>query len=175
MKKRTQQMLLSVVLLLFVGCALLYQAGFRLNTGISYPTGVYRLTGATPAYHKGELVLFCPPDNAAMRLALQRNYIKPGTCQGGFTPVIKKIMATGGDTVSFDNVVRINARPVPSAVVLVMDSKGRRLPHTGVVTLHDDQYLMLSDHRPVVSFDSRYYGPVDGQKVIGHIHPILTW
>lgn len=174
MKKRTLT-LLSAVLLFFVGCALLYQAGFRLNTGISYPTGVYRLTDATPVYHRGELVLFCPPDNAAMQVALERRYINPGRCPGGFTPVIKKIMATGGDTVSFDNVVRINARPVPSAVVLVMDSKGRPLPHRNPVALHDDQYLMLSDHRPEVSFDSRYYGPVDGQKVIGHIHPTFTW
>lgn len=174
MKTRTLT-LLSVVLLFSAGCVLLYQAGFRLNTGISYPGGLYRLTDATPAYHKGELVLFCPPDNAAMRVALERRYINPGRCPGGFTPVIKKVMTTGGDRVTFDNVVRINTRPVPSAVVLVMDSKGRRLPHMGPVTLHDDQYLMLSDHRPVVSFDSRYYGPVDGQKVIGHIHPVFTW
>ncbi|WP_273693097.1 S26 family signal peptidase [Vibrio parahaemolyticus] len=48
-------------------------------------------------------------------MALERNYIKMGLCPGGFTPVIKKIMAMEGDRVSFeDQVVHINGLEVPS-------------------------------------------------------------
>lgn len=161
--------------LLVAVSAVCYLYGYRFNTGISYPSGLYQLTRSTAAYHKGELVLFCPPDNTTLQLALQRDYIKPGTCQGGFTPVIKKVAAMAGDTVTFDSVVRINAQQVPSAVVMATDSRGRTLPHPLPVTLSDGQYLMMSDHRPVISFDSRYYGPVPAAKMIGHIHPVQTW
>ena len=174
-KTLTLTLLSTTGLLLVVVSVMCSQYGFRFNTSISYPTGLYRLTDASPAYRKGDLVLFCPPDNAVMQMALARDYIKPGTCQGGFTPVIKKVMATGGDVVTFDHQVSINARPVPQARMLPADGEGRPLPSPAPRQLAPDTYLMLSDHRPVVSFDSRYYGPVPAKNVIGHIHPVFTW
>jgi len=174
-KTFTLTLLSTIGLFLTVVSAMCYCYGFRFNTSISYPTGLYRLAGTSAIYRKGDLVLFCPPDNTIMQTALKRGYINPGTCQGGFTPVIKKIMATGGDVVAFDRQVSINAQPVPQARMLPTDSKDRPLPSPAPNQLAPDTYLMLSDHRPVVSFDSRYYGPVPAKNVIGHIHPVFTW
>jgi conjugative transfer signal peptidase TraF len=167
--------LLSGTALLFVIGGLMFHAGYRFNASISYPTGLYHLTEAPHEYHRGDLVLFCPPDNSVMQMALYRDYIKPGTCKGGFTPVIKKVMAVAGDTVSFGQQVRINNIPVPNARMLVSDIKGRSLPLPDTLTLAKGQFFMMSDHRPAISFDSRYYGPVQFHNLIGHIKPVFTW
>ncbi|AWG82268.1 conjugative transfer signal peptidase TraF [Vibrio parahaemolyticus] len=156
--------------------ALFYANGYRWNVSHSYPTGIYKLTNEHDAYHRGELVLFCPPDNDAMHMALQRDYIKMGLCQGGFTPVIKKIMAMENDRVSFeDRVVHINAQIVPSAMVLKEDSQGRSMPQLAPFTLQKNEFFMMSDHRPIDSFDSRYYGVVSLDHLLGHIEPVWVW
>ncbi|XUA21512.1 conjugative transfer signal peptidase TraF (plasmid) [Citrobacter sp. OP27] len=167
--------LLSSTTLLLAIAGVFYLNGYRINTSISYPTGLYRLVNDPAVYHKTDLVLFCPPDNDAMQLALYRDYIKPGLCTGGFTPVIKKVMATAGDTITFQGLVRIDGIAVPHARILKQDSKGRPLPVQSAITLAKNQYFMMSDHLPVVSFDSRYYGPVPAHNLIGHIKPVFTW
>lgn len=174
-QKKLSLMLLSIAGGLTVLCGAGYQAGFRFNTGISYPSGLYRLTPDVQQYRTGDLVLFCPPNNVVTRMALTRGYLKHGPCPGGFMSVIKKVMATGGDDVTFGRLVSINAIPVPGIRMQVADSQGRPLPLPPPLTLLPDTYFMLSDHRPVVSFDSRYYGPVPAKNVIGHIHPVFTW
>jgi conjugative transfer signal peptidase TraF len=174
MKTLHLKRLSGLLLVFFSVCCVLYQAGFRLNTGVSYPTGVYQLVDS-PAYDKGDLVLFCPPDNPVMAQALARDYIKPGLCKGGFTPVIKKIMAVAGDIVTTDGFVSINSVTVPDARILWADNEDRPLSSSGTITLTDGQYFMMSDHQPAISFDSRYYGPVQAQNLIGHIKPVMTW
>ncbi|EHH1077077.1 conjugative transfer signal peptidase TraF [Vibrio parahaemolyticus] len=156
--------------------ALLYANGYRWNVSNSYPTGLYRMTYDHLDYHRGDLVLFCPPDNKAMRMALHRDYIKMGLCRGGFTPAIKKIIAMEGDTVSFDNgMVHINGQAVTKASVLPADSQGRPLPKLDTLTLQHNEFFMMSDHRPTDSFDSRYYGAVPFHHIHGHIEPIWVW
>lgn len=173
-KTLTATLLGSTALLLAIA-GVFYLNGYRINTSISYPTGLYRLISGPATYHKGDLVLFCPPDNDVMQDALYRDYIKPGICPGGFTPVIKKIMATAGDTITFQDLVRIDGIAVPHARILKQDGKGRPLPAQSAITLAKNQYFMMSDHLPVVSFDSRYYGPVPAHNLIGHINPVFTW
>jgi len=156
--------------------ALLYANGYRWNVSHSYPTGLYRMTYDHQGYHRGDLVLFCPPDNDAMRMALHRDYIKMGLCRGGFTPAIKKIMAMENDRVSFENeIVHINAQIVPSTMVLKEDSQGRSMPQLAPFTLQKNEFFMMSDHRPIDSFDSRYYGVVSLDHLLGHIEPIWVW
>ncbi|MBD6945046.1 conjugative transfer signal peptidase TraF [Vibrio parahaemolyticus] len=156
--------------------ALFYANGYRWNVSHSYPTGIYKLTNEHDAYHRGDLVLFCPPDNKAMRMALHRDYIKMGLCRGGFTPAIKKIIAMEGDTVSFDSgMVHINGQAVTKASVLPTDSQGRAMPQLAPFTLQKNEFFMMSDHRPIDSFDSRYYGVVSLDHLLGHIEPVWVW
>ncbi len=156
--------------------ALFYAQGYRYNISYSYPTGIYKLTNEPSDYHRGELVLFCPPNNKAMQTALHRDYIKMGLCSGGFTPVIKKVMAMEGDTISFENqIVHINGQEVPSTMVLSDDSRQRPLPQLASFTLQANEFFMMSDHRPIDSFDSRYYGSVPHHNLLGHIEPVWVW
>ena len=151
-----------------------YLAGWRVNISNSYPPGLYRLTTDNAPLHTGDMVLFCPPDGPPMQLALSRDYIKPGTCKGGFSPVIKKIMAVAGDHISLDGKIRINGVSMPDYHVLKADSHHRPLPQLDSLTVPPDSVFLLSDHRPADSFDSRYYGSVPVSQVQGHIHPVLT-
>lgn len=175
LKRITLKWLSGLLLVAFSVCCISYQAGFRLNTGVSYPSGLYQLVNGKQDYRKGDLVLFCPPDNPMMAQALARDYIKPGLCRGGFTPVIKKIMAVAGDIVTTDGLVRINSVTVPHARILWADHEDRPLSSPGTLTLTEGQYFMMSDHQPAISFDSRYYGPVQAQNLIGYIKPVLIW
>ncbi len=155
---------------------LAFSLGYRYNVSDSYPTGLYKLMDARRDYQREDLVLFCPPNNNAMTLALARGYLHMGTCEGGFTPVIKKIMALEGDAVSFEHhLVHINGHSAPSATVLSEDSLGRPLPQLGPFTVQTNEYFMMSDHRPVDSFDSRYYGPITQSHLLGLIEPVFTW
>ncbi|HHC6670864.1 TPA: conjugative transfer signal peptidase TraF [Vibrio parahaemolyticus] len=149
--------------------ALLYAQGYRYNISYSYPTSIYKLTHDHMDYHRGELVLFCPPHNAAMQMALKRDYIKMGLCPSGLTPVIKKIMAMEGNRISFeDQVVHINGQKMPSAMVLSEDSQGRLLPQFA-------PFPLQPNHSPIDSFDSRYYGTVPFHHLLGHIEPVWVW
>ncbi|WP_436883138.1 conjugative transfer signal peptidase TraF [Enterobacter asburiae] len=171
-------MLTRIYLVLAALCATLlsvaYVAGLRVNISNSYPPGLYRLTTDATPFHTGSLVLFCPPDGPAMQLALSRDYIKPGTCRGGFSPVIKKIMAVTGDHIALNGIIRINSKSMPGYTVLKTDSHHRPLPQRDDLIVPPNSVFLLSDHRPADSFDSRYYGAVPVSQIQGHIHPILT-
>ncbi|HIF9287252.1 TPA: conjugative transfer signal peptidase TraF [Photobacterium damselae] len=146
--------------------------GYRWNESISYPPGIYRLTQTDKAYQKGDLVLFCPPNNAAIQMAKSRGYLKFGTCDGGVTPVMKRIVATSGDKISLDHIVKVNDHELPKTYILKEDGEHRSLPKLSNFTLQENQVFLISDHLPTVSFDSRYYGAVPTKNLIGHITPI---
>ncbi|NTZ47717.1 conjugative transfer signal peptidase TraF [Lelliottia aquatilis] len=166
---------LSFALLLFLFLlATLYANHYRFNVSNSYPPGLYQLLPPPEVYLKGDLVLFCPPEGPAMQLALSRDYIKPGLCRGGFTPVIKKVMATAGDRITLTDSIRINDAPMIGYRILKTDRHQRPLPRLDSLTVPPDSVFLLSDHRPADSFDSRYYGAVPVSQVKGLIRPVLT-
>lgn len=168
------RILLTLAVLCAVALPIAYASGWRVNVSNSYPPGLYRLIPDDMPLHTGDMVLFCPPDGPAMQLALSRDYIKPGTCRGGFSPVIKKIMAVAGDHISLDGKISINGVLMPDYHVLKADSHHRPLPRLDSLTVPPDSVFLLSDHRPADSFDSRYYGAVPVRQIQGRIHPVLT-
>lgn len=165
--------------LLIIGMTILlsgaaYNAGYRLNVSVSYPTGLYRLTDDTQEVRVGELVLFCPPNTPIVREAVKRGYFKTGRCTGGFQPVIKKVVALSGTHVSLRHEVTLGGVAISHATVKSHDSKNRSLPALKDFIIPDDHVFMLSDYAPTVSFDSRYYGSVPIDNIQGHIIPIWT-
>ncbi len=163
-----------ITLILFFSIFSLYLLGYRFNHSTSYPFGLYQLTGQQAHYKKGELILFCPPNRPILHTALERHYLNAGTCDGGFEPVIKKIFGVTGDKVSFKQTININNTPIPHTRRLQTDSKGRSLPQLSDFIISPHHLFVLSDHKPTISFDSRYYGEVSIHNVIGGIKPILT-
>jgi conjugative transfer signal peptidase TraF len=147
--------------------------GLRINTTPSEPLGLWRIIPLTRAARSGETVFVCPPDNAAMREARQREYLRPGLCPGGFAPLIKTVVAVAGQRVDVTDRVAIDGVPIPSSRIMEKDAQGRSLRHgqsgmvrTGEVYLHSGF---------IGSWDSRYFGPVPVSGVLGLAKEVLTY
>ncbi|EJL6404662.1 conjugative transfer signal peptidase TraF [Vibrio parahaemolyticus] len=160
----------TFVLLCAVG--VLYLTGIRYNHGGAYPAGFYQLQFQKTPYARGDLVLFCPPTHPAMTFALNKGYALSGKCPGGWAPAIQKIAALSGDRIAFEgDVISINGLTYPQ----IQRYYEEDLPRLASLTLRKEEYFMLSDHLPMQSFDSRYYGPVHARQILGHVRPLWTW
>jgi len=159
----------------FVVVTGLLAAGARINTTASYPVGVYWEVNSP--LEKGAMVIFCPPNTAIFDEAKARGYIGAGFCPGGYGLMIKKIMAVCADHVAVSTEgVYVNGELVSNSNPSNADKAGRPMPHCPAsdYTLSDGQVLLMSDHSPL-SFDARYFGPVDQSQIRGVIRPIITW
>ena len=152
-------------------------SGVRVNTTASVPKGLYRITGE--AARKGSLVLACPPPVAAVAAVAEgkrRGYIGSGFCPSGTVHVIKKIVGMPGDRVAITGQgVTVNGERVPGSAPRQADPSGRPMPFgPAEYTLGPSQVLLMSNYSPL-SFDGRYFGPVDGSSIVGVLRPLLTY
>lgn len=167
--------ILFVFAIFFSSLGFLRIEGFRMNITNSYPQGLYRITESP--IQKGSLVIFCPPKNDYSNLALNRGYFEAGFCPGGYSYMIKKIMAAKNDVVRFSNSgVFVNDALLPNSAPKTTDKSGRDLTISKEqkLIITDDSVLLMSDYSPD-SFDSRYFGLVDKSNIISSIRPIITW
>jgi conjugative transfer signal peptidase TraF len=149
-----------------------YALRLRLNLSPSLPLGLYRKVEEPIA--RRSLVLACPPEPAA-RLALLRGYLPAGACPGGTAPLGKIVLALEGDEIDLrGDGIAVNGRPVPRSRLATLDSRGRPLPRQvrRPARLRRGEIFLFSpfDDR---SFDSRYFGPVPQEAVLGVIAPVL--
>ncbi|MCG6461793.1 conjugative transfer signal peptidase TraF [Vibrio parahaemolyticus] len=165
----------AFTLLCLVGILFLNGIRYYPGGGRDYPSGIYQLMAKDSDYAHGNLVLFCPPNNFVMRLGLLRGYTSAGICDGGFMPEIRKIMALQGDYVTLDHEISINGHSLSQAAVKNEDAHHYALPHIHEFQLHESEYFMMLYDDSNDWFDSRYYGPVPSENIIGLIHPIWTW
>jgi conjugative transfer signal peptidase TraF len=149
-------------------------APLRINLSPSLPRGLYLLEPVRGVPFPGELVLACPPP-AAAAVALARRYLDPGPCPGGTKPLGKLVLAAGGDRVELSTAgIVVNRCALGSASSSTTDTHGRRLTRypAGVYRVGARELWLFSPHRR--SFDSRYFGPVSTQSVIGVLRPLLV-
>jgi conjugative transfer signal peptidase TraF len=157
---------LAPVLLLALTC--LHPLGARLNWDTdSQPKGLYwRLPGEP---HHGRLILVRLPAEIA-RFAAERGYRR-------HPELAKCVAALPGDTVEVTREgLRVNGRLLPGTAPLSRDSAGRplsRYPRGPHDTLPGWVWL-YSNHIPN-SWDSRYFGPVPLETVLGSLRPLITW
>ena len=74
---------------LAVGLALAHEAGLRLNTTRSIPSGLYLMSN--DPIERGASVLWCPPERSEFDLAKERGYIGAGFCPGEYGNMMKKV------------------------------------------------------------------------------------
>jgi conjugative transfer signal peptidase TraF len=149
-------------------------APLRINTSPSLPRGLYLLEPVRGAPYPGEIVLACPPP-AAAAVALARRYLDRGPCPGGTKPLGKLVLAAGGDRVELSAAgIALNRCSLGAAATPTIDTRGRRLPRypAGVYRVGAQELWLFSPHRR--SFDSRCFGPVSTQNVIGVLRPLLV-
>ena len=76
-------------------------AGLRINDTPSMPRGLWRVVATDSApLRDGAVVTICPPDTPPIRVGAGRGYLPPGSCPGGYEPLVKPIAATAGDCVT---------------------------------------------------------------------------
>ena len=164
----------GAVAMMGVLVAVAHQAGVVINTTTSLPLGLYRAIEAPVA--RGAYVKFCPPPSALFDEAARRGYLHAGFCPGGYGPLLKRVLAVPGDRVQVaGDGVRIDGRVVPLSAPMWADGGGRTLPrYVQDRVLNASELMLMSDVSPV-SFDARYFGPVDRAQVQTVIEPLFTW
>ena len=160
-----------------VGCVLVAGAanlaGVYINTTVSLPLGIYRTVEAPIA--PGAYVAFCPPETPVFKEAQRRGYLGGGFCPGGYLTMMKQVLAAKGDRVTVGpEGVRVNGQLALWTAQARADGGGRPLPRYVLDTTLDTG-LMLMGEASAVSFDSRYFGPVDRARVRAVIKPVFTW
>lgn len=127
---------------------------------------------------RGDYVSFCRP--------LPLGNIPRGSCPDGTAPLVKRVIAVAGDTVTWTPTeVRVEApsgwyqihemRHVHAGSDMPMD---QRYPHPGYggrSVLDEGQVVVQGDHSH--SVDSRYFGPIsDPARALPAMHiPALDW
>ena len=165
--------LTSMMFTAFTG--ILFIFGGRINTSFSIPVGLYWIT--KQSIQKETYVLFCPPQTPIFQEALTRGYIHSGFCPGGFGYMMKRVIATFGDTVSINSRgVWVNSHFVDHSVPHQKDEQERPLPglHLRQYKVKDSELLLMTDQSEL-SFDARYFGVLKKSQVKAVIKPVLTW
>ncbi|MDR1510440.1 MAG: S26 family signal peptidase [Synergistaceae bacterium] len=172
MKKKIYKLLILFSLLCAATSALLsfHNAGFRVNRSASLPGVLYR---ATPLYEnepvfRGDIVLIdlSKISNPVISRGVERGYVNMRE------PMLKRIGATPGDSVTLESDLLCVKGVVSRAVVAPFDSYGGPLSAWPTpITLKPGQYWLVSD--PERGFDSRYFGPVDRKAFTHRAKPVF--
>lgn len=143
----------------------------RLAMGDSLPKGFYWLQAGP--YSRDSIVLACLPDPVAS-LGRARGYLHRGSCDNGTRPVGKPIAAISGDFISLGpDEIRVNGVRIAGWTPSDRDSLGLPLVRVpdGVYEVASDEVWLISTHHPR-SWDSRYFGPVSVDDLVGRLQPI---
>lgn len=130
------------------------------NPSYSAQVGWYKLSTDQPIV-RGSKVAAYPPE-WARQLADMRGYLPYDY------PLIKSVVALSGDEVCYHKSL-VSVPKYPDIAVQVQDVLGRDMPFmSGCHVLSDGQYMLMS---PDVQsgFDSRYFGPVGVENIIGSV------
>jgi len=155
------KVILSASSLTLAALGLFWIFGLRINATASMPRGIYRLAPGAP--ERGDLVSVCLEDASFTSLALERGYLRPGSCPNGLEPLLKRIAGMPGDLLEIgQDGISINGRLWPQSRAVSRDGHGRPMPEAknfGSQTIPEGLALVLSDRHPG-GFDSRYFGLV---------------
>lgn len=159
---------------IFIVLALVFLFGMRFNSTDSYPIGFYWTTDKSEA--KGDLVMFCPPDNAVFKEAKKRGYITYGFCEGDYGELLKRLVAIEGDSITVsEEGVFVNEIKIANSKPFIRDSVQQQMPIYRVrdYVLRDGEVLLMSDHNKG-SFDARYFGVIKQASIKDVVTPLLT-
>ena len=117
---------------------------------------VDRLTPRFDPYHRGDIIVFTPPENAET--------------QGG-EPFIKRVIGVAGDEVELrEGLVYVNGVAIDEPYIFEEDGVPQEsLPAPGGAThwvVPVDELFVMGDHRQD-SADSRNFGPIEVSHVVG--------
>ncbi|RAX56453.1 hypothetical protein CCZ01_09455 [Helicobacter monodelphidis] len=146
-----------------------------INFTDSMPKGIYKLQKEN-SYNKGDIIVFCPDEREPFRIARERLYFGDyGRCKESI-PLIKRIIATQGDTITLKQEgVILNQHLLPHTQTKEKDSQGRELKQASFnnFKLGQNDFFVLNDHSN--SFDSRYFGVIHKEMIVAKAKLIIGW
>lgn len=153
--------LLWLLLLLVCSCFVLFQQGYRFNVTPSMPKGIYQLVPGNPGIDRGDLVSVCLAIEPFASLALDRGYLRSGSCPDGTEPLLKVVAGLPGDLLEVGpEGIRINSRMMPQSMIAATDSLDQPMPISTTLSpgrIPEGMVLILSREHPG-GFDGRYFG-----------------
>jgi len=130
------------------------------------PIGLYYLY-QTDTIKRGDIVYFPIPDQVKRLVVEERKWLAENSC------LMKRVVAVQDDFVCINgSTLRVRDVSVP---VSSTDSLGRPLPSISCCGLLKIGQLFVGDISNPKSFDSRYFGPIHIDRIIGVARPIWTF
>jgi conjugative transfer signal peptidase TraF len=146
----------------------------RINWTRSAPLGLYATSVGTPA-SSADLVVVCLQGTLAAR-GRASGYLTAGSCPNGTSPILKQVVATGGDEVELrSDSIAVNGRVIDRSQRLPVDSLNRplELVPLGRRVVRKGEIWVLGVQRER-SWDSRYFGPIPASSILAVARPLLT-
>lgn len=163
------------VLLFFICLKVIDWLGLRFNTSRSVDPGFYWVIDKP--VEKGDLVSFCLETNPLTQMAYQRGYVGFGNCPGQTERLLKIVYGAVGDSIELkSDGVAVNGILLPFSAALTQDGLERPLaPYSPKrLVLKSDELWVMTNRSPL-SFDSRYFGPIQSNQVSDVVLPLWTW
>lgn len=146
--------------------------GLRLNLTPSYPLGIWRNQPIDREAVIGDLVFICPPGTPAFVLGVERGYLPAGLCPSGTAPLIKTVVAVAGQVVEVEDTIAIDGIELQNSGVRSTDAQGRPLSVFAGGLVPPGSVFLHSDFGG--SYDSRYFGPLPADGILGLAAPVLV-
>ena len=144
------------------------------NTTSSFPLGFYKISKSNQ-YKKGVLVSFCAVPSKMIDKIIEQGYTQRNSLCPNQTPqLLKKILGLEGDIVEIQRTVSINNQSIKNSRIFKQDRSGNLLPIQPSQNIKKGYFWAMSDYNNK-SFDSRYFGQVPLENIIGIATPIITW
>lgn len=151
--------------------SLLKAARLHINFSNSVPVGLYQEAPELSGGYAG----ICLPTETVKQAIHAGLAIDPGSCAGGFEPILKPIFqATETRPIRYDqDGFSINGKLLPNTAPKSRSKTGALLAHAPFGNYRSGLWA-ISDFN-ASSFDSRYFGPVDPATIQFHAKPVLTF
>lgn len=149
---------------------ILFKNFIVINTTKSLTPGIYYRTFATPS--RGNIVLVSPPNQVIFQEALKKKILSRGSSDAGTCFMIKIMVADENDIVEVNkHGITVNGYTLPNSMRQDWSIDGTvEIP---IKRKLKDEVVLYSPHP--LSFDSRYFGPVERSAVIATIKPLFLW
>ena len=146
----------------------------RFNVTPSMPIGFYYQVSHPGVLKRGQTVEVCLPKVIGEE-GLQRGYLNKGSCEGGFEPVIKELIAIPGDGIKINHEGILVNKFFYRAPFIKFDMNGQPMISYPIKAIKStNQYWLYGANDPEYSWDSRFYGGVDRENIQGVIRPFFT-
>lgn len=150
--------------------------GYTLNVSPSIPLGIYKMEAITKELQEGDLVEVQIPEDL-LEIMKERGY-KAKTKNQIVKTFLKYIRGTPGDEIILETTKLKLGKTITKngevlGIALYRDTYGQSFSLPDRFIVQKGEYFIMGEHYK--SYDSRYFGPVDGIYITRKAIPIWTW